>query len=233
MLNNLSEFLDHSNLILNDLKLQGQLPLHKSFLVENCLRTYDVLFCLETLLNSDLNDAEIEHPIGILLRSGLHDFINFQYVTNRCVEKEKLNQEKFILAACEYMNGHYNKIDPSLEIDEQFKHLERFKDFGNKKEYKILGILKEGKDFAKQKKLNFLGLAIDLWEWYSKYEHHGVFTLVMLKHEENKYRRNESIKLLLINVCLSLYTLAEIDSSILDFDTAKVLEEITMRSFND
>lgn len=233
MLKQTNEFLNSAHQILKQFEGENSYPLHVNYLIENSLRTYDLLIAIETLLQSSLEIKELEHPIGILLRSGLYDFIYFQYVSNKSVENQLINQELFENEVREYMNGHFNKIDTTLELDERYKNLDRFKDFGTKKEFKVLGILKGGKNFAKQKKLNYLDEAINLWEWYSKHEHYGVFTNQMYNHDENEIRIKSSISLLYANICLSLYTLSDIDSKIISSDKVKSLEEITLNSMKN
>ncbi len=233
MLKQTNEFLNSAHQILKQFEGENSYPLYVNYLIENSHRTYDLLIAIETLLQSTLKIKELEHPIGILLRSGLHDFIYFQYVLNKSVENQLINQESFENEVREYMNGHFNKIDTTLELDERYKNLDRFKDFGSKKEFKVLGILKEGKEFAKEKKLNYLDAAINLWEWYSKYEHYGVFTNHMYNHDENELKIKSSISLLYANIYLSLYTLSDIDSNILSSDKVKSLEEISLNSMKN
>jgi hypothetical protein len=231
MLNKIKQFLNHSNQILKPFEVENSYPLHINYLLENCFRSYDLLITIETLLKSSKTKKEHEHPIGILLRSGLYDFINFQYVSNKSIENQSINKEIFEKEARGYMNDHYSRINTSFKLHERYKSLDRFKDFEPAKKSNNLKVLKTGKEFAKQKKLIAMEDAINLWEWYSKYEHHGVFTNHIYNHVENNDRVKSSIHYLFSNIYFSLCILSDLDSSILKIDQVKPLQAIILKPF--
>ncbi|MBI2280429.1 MAG: hypothetical protein HYU68_07040 [Bacteroidetes bacterium] len=227
--NNLDKFLFYTNQILEKFEGKNSYTISTNYLIENCFRTYDILVTIDTINKSSLKLQELEHPVGILLRSGLYDFIYSQYIMNTSLVKNQLNIEKLEIEVRKYMNGHFNNINPDLELNDQVKHLDKFKDFGSKKEFKQLGILKQGKSFAIEKKLNYLECAINNWEWYSKYEHYGVFTNHMYnKKDDNRLRMKESIQLLYCNIYFSLISICELNSDLLALNDIEILGEISI-----
>jgi hypothetical protein len=233
-INRIDQYIDVQNLILQRFERSNDYNLSVNYLIETCFRTYDLLISINILLKSDLELTELEHPLGILLRSGLHDFIHLQYMLNKSIESNEFIKESFHSEVREYMNGHFNRIDKNFELSDNLKSIYRFKDYGTKASFKVLGILKEGKDFAKSKKLNFLEQAIDFWEWYSKYEHHGVFTYLMYNQvEDNKKRIFLSINFLLICGVYSLYALLEFGRNEFTLEELNKLEEISLATTLD
>lgn len=220
----LFEFIDKSNRLLMKFNGNNTFPLEVNYLIENCIRSYHVLRALEHLIKNHVPIEELEHPIGILLRSGLNDFINFQYISNKSIKGGKMVVSTFEKEAREYMNGHFNRVDKEYVLREDLKGLDRFQDYGKKERFKELGILKEGINFAKSKKLNYLEVAINNWEWYSKYEHHGVFTNLMYETiEDNHYRNSVSVELICCNMYLSLLVLIDIGFEDLSLDEVEKL----------
>ena len=200
-----------------------------NYLIDNCYRSYDILVSIDCLCKKVINLNEIEHPLGILLRSGLYDFIHFQYYSNKCISKGKFDSKKFAADIDEYLKGHINKIEWDSDLKERYKDIVEYKDDGKLKEFKTMGILKEGKSVAKEKKLNYLQSAIEYWEWYSKYEHYGCFTNKMLMDFKGNYSRiNLSIKVLFANIYLSLLTIYDIDSNLLILEKIKQIENILL-----
>jgi hypothetical protein len=183
---------------------------------------------IEKLDTSSLKEHELEHPIGILLRSGLYDFINFQYLSNSSLEKNgNLNRTTFEERVKEHLSTHFNEIDEELQLKDELKNLKNFSEFGKKKKFKTLSVLKEGKEFAKSKKLNHLEEAISIWEWYSKYEHYGAFTHLMYQHlEENLIRKSTGIHLIMANIYLCLCTLIDLGLDVFKLEELKGMEEI-------
>ena len=225
-LKNIRKFIDQVDEILNKFAKGKEYPIHIEYLIDNCNRTFDILSVIEILLGKGLKSSVLEHPIGLLLRSGLYDFVNFQYISNQSINDEILNIDKFELEVREYMNGHFNKIEIGLDLDVSLRNLDKFRDFGKSKKYRHLGILKEGRSFALSKNLNYLQAAIDIWEWYSKYEHYGVFTSHMINRvSENKNRIKVSINLLYLNIYFSLIMLIDCGIDFLKLDDIKLLEE--------
>jgi len=199
------------------------------YLINNSYRTYDILISINCICSNIKNLSEIEHPLGILLRSGLYDFINFQFYSNKCITNEILDSTKFENEIEEYLKGHFNSMAKNDVIMETYKSILEFKSDGKLKEYKTLGVLKEGRDFANQKKLNYLHSAIDSWEWYSKYEHYGFFTYDMLNDVEgNKNRIYESIKILYYNVYLTMLAIHSIDSTLINLLKIEPIEDIIL-----
>ena len=95
------------------------------------------------------------------------------------------------------------------------------------KKYKEISIFNDGMKTAKEKKLNYLEIAVECWEWYSKYEHYGFFTNKMLaKFEENRLRINTSINLLFANFYFCLLTLSYIDKNLFDLKKADKIKDL-------
>ena len=92
-----------------------------------------------------------------MLRSGLSDFIHNQYYFNKCLVKNLFDKDKYELEISEYLCGHFNRIDPALNGMEEYKEqigIELLRLKANKN-YKEISIIKNGKQTAKDKKLNF------------------------------------------------------------------------------
>ena len=152
-----------------------------------------------------------------------------QCYSNKCISNNKFDSKKFAADIDEYLKGHLNKIEWDSNLKEKYKDFIKYKDDGKLKEFKPLGILKEGKSVAKEKKLDYLQSAIDYWEWYSKYEHYGCFTNKMLMDfEGNIKRRNRSIKILFANIYLSMVAIYDIDSNLLDLEKINQIENILL-----
>lgn len=226
----LTSYLDLTDTILSRLSGVNDFDSSTNFLIETYFRSYDILIAIEKLDASELRQYELEHPTGILLRSGLYDFINFQYLSNSSLEKNGiLNTKTFELKVKEHLSSHFNDIDESYELREDLKNLKSFSEFGKKKKFKTLGVLKEGKEFANSKKLNYLEKAILIWEWYSKYEHYGAFTHYMYKEEEeNQNRKKIAIQLIMANIHLCLCTLIDLGLNKFELSELSRMEEIVL-----
>lgn len=232
MINNLSSFLNFTEIILSRFSGKKDQGTSANFLIEMCFRSYDLLVAIEKLEESELKQTDIEHPVGLLLRSGLYDFINFQYITTSCVEKDKMNRRAFETMVKEYMSSHFNGINEKFELKDDLKNLERFSEFGKKKKFKTLGILKEGKEFAKSKKINYLQEAIAIWEWYSKYEHYGVFTHLMYQELENNHQRKLiAVHLVMSNIHLCFCTLNDLGTDKFQLSELSDMEQILLNFY--
>jgi hypothetical protein len=228
-LEKLNEFLYYSQKILKEFHGENERGIVFNYLVENSFRSYDLLVTIDLLNKSDIPLPQLEHPIGILLRGGLYDFINFQYVSNKSIKKNNLDSDVFEAEVREYMNGHFNKIPEGYELDQSLRLLDKYKGYGTKSNFKALGILKEGKNFAIQKKLNYLESAIEYWEWYSKYEHYGVFTNHMYnKLDDNSVRINLSVQLLFANIYLSLTLMRILELAQITDEDMEILEKLSL-----
>ncbi len=233
-INRLELFLDYSNKVIKEFEGKGTENVSLDYLIENSLRSYDILLSVSILLKSNLGLSELEHPLGILFRSGLYDFIYLQYVMNKSLKNNILDSESLDSEIREYINGHFNKVGKDFELIDSLKGKDRFKDFKSKDRFKELGVLKEGRSFAESKKLPHLKLAIDCWEWYSKYEHYGVFTNLMYNDiEGNRIRVQRSIELLSYNICFSLHLLLELGYDKIKLEDIKKLEDISLDSINN
>jgi hypothetical protein len=231
--NSLSLFLGQTEPILKKFSGTVDHGTVQNFLIEMCFRSYDVLVAIETLELVGLKQNDLEHPVGILLRSSLYDFINFQYIANSTIENQKIDRTLFEKLVKEHLSTHFNNIKDSFELKDELKHLDRFSEFGKKKIFKTLGILKEGKEFAKSKKINYLQEAIGIWEWYSKYEHYGAFTHLMYQEqEENHLRKLTAIQLIMANIHLSLCTLSDFGSDLFDLNELTPMENIILNYKN-
>lgn len=199
-----------------------------------CFRSYDVLVAIETLELVGLKQNDLEHPVGILLRSGLYDFINFQYIANSSIVEQNFNKEQFHEMVREHISTHFNNLKGNFELKDDLKHMERFSEFGKKKNFKTLGILKEGKEFAKSKRINYLQEAIGIWEWYSKYEHYGAFTNLMYQErQENLVRKLTAIHLVMANIHLCLCTLIDFGNELFVLEDISPMEKIIVKFKNE
>jgi len=200
-----------------------------NYLVDCLFRTYDTLHSIEKIVKGEKQLRSFEHPIGILLRSGLSDLIHTQHYSNKCISNGEFDAEKFEFEISEYIYGHFKRIDLSLESFEEYKNqigIEELRLKENKK-YKELNIFNHGMHTAKEKKLNYLVIAVESWEWYSKYEHYGFFTnRLLLNFDGNQQRMNTSIHLLLINFYFCLLTLCDIDNDLFDLEKADEIKRI-------
>ena len=227
----LNGFLNEANLILKDFKKVESKSNSINYLIDCLFRTYDILNSIEKIVKGQANLKSFEHPIGILLRSGLSDFIHHQHYSNKCISKDKFDSGKFEYEISEYLCGHFEKLDPNLEPLEEYKAeigIEELRLKENKK-YKKISIVKNGMSTAKEKKLNYLESAIECWEWYSKYEHYGFFTNRMLsKFEGNQLRMHTSINLLFVNFYFCLLTLVDIDDELFDLPKADEIKHLIL-----
>jgi len=198
----ISAFLDEANLILKNFKSIESKSNSINYLIDSLFRTYDILNSIERIIKGQKNLRSFEHPIGILLRSGLSDFIHNQHYSNKCIVKDAFDVEKFEYEISEYICGHFKRIDPSLEPMNEYKAQIGIEELGLKenKKYKEISIFNHGMNTAKEKKLNYLETAVECWEWYSKYEHYGFFTnRMLLKLDDNLLRIHTSVNLLFVN----------------------------------
>ena len=227
VLNKINVFLSETNRILKKFKDFNHDLLSINYLIDNCYRSYDILIAIECLLKDGKDINEIEHPVGILLRSGLYDFINFSCYTNKCISNNSFNVEKFNNEIDEFRKGHLNKLNWDSDLKEKYQDIIEIRENGKVKESKPLGILKEGVSISIEKKLQYLNDAIKSWEWYSKYEHYGLFTNLMLSDfEGNELRINFSIEMLFLNIYLSLLTISNIDFDAYSLEGIKKIEQI-------
>jgi hypothetical protein len=227
----LEGFLSEANLILKDFeKVKSNLN-SVNYLIDCLFRTYDILNSIEIIVRGQANLKSFEHPIGILLRSGLSDFIHSQCYSNKCITKGKFDSTKFEYEISEYLCGHFEKLDPDLELLEEYKAqigIEELRLKDNKK-YKKISIFKNGMSTAKEKNLNYLETAVECWEWYSKYEHYGFFTNRMLsKIEDNQIRMFTSIYLLFVNFYFCLRTIDDIDDELFDLKKAEEIKRLVL-----
>jgi hypothetical protein len=229
MENSLSLFLEKSGAILKRMHGSNNFGTTQNYLIDLCFRTYDILVAVENLKLSGLKQNELEHPVGILLRSTLYDFINFQYFYNQSIKKGELDKNLFSSLVKEHISSHLNLLSDNFELKEEYKNLDRFSEFGKNKTFKILGVLREGRAFAKSKKINYLEEAISIWEWYSKYEHYGAFTNLMYqKQEENSYRKFTAIQLGMANIYFSLSTMIDLGNELITPKDLKLIETIIL-----
>jgi hypothetical protein len=228
-INHLKNYLNILNETLKPFEGTNSFSILENFLIEYCFRTYDILIAIDLLANSKLKISELEHPIGILIRSGLHDFIYSQYISNKSLVKNKLDLKKFEEEVREHLGNHFNSIDKNIALKDDFISQDKFKNFGSKEKFKVLGILKEGRDFAKQKKLNYLEAAIDYWESYSKYEHYGAFTNHMYNDSKNNETRIlSSLQLLYCHSYFLLLTLIDVNSELIDLSSIDKLGDFAL-----
>lgn len=225
----IDSFLNEANLILKDFKNLESKSKSVNYLIDCLFRTYDILNSIEKIVKEQESLKSFEHPIGILLRSGLSDFIHNQHYSNKCISNEGFDTDKFEYEISEYICGHFKRIDPSLEPMEEYKAqigIEELRLKENKK-YKEINIFKHGMTTAKEKKLNYLEIAVGCWEWYSKYEHYGFFTNRMLmKFEDNLLRVHTSVNLLFVNFYFCLLTLCDIDNTLFDLKKADEIQRL-------
>jgi len=216
-------FLNEANLILKDFKSIDSNSNSVNYLVDSLFRTYDILNSIDKIAKSQESLKSFEHPIGILLRSGLSDFIHNQHYSNKSITKGVFDSKKFEYEISEYICGHLKRINPSLVPLKEYKEqigIEELRLKDNKK-YKEISIFNQGMNTAKEKKLDYLKAAIEYWEWYSKYEHYGFFTnRMLLKFKDNQLRMNSSTYFLFINFYFCLLTLCDIDNQLFDLKKA-------------
>lgn len=227
----LDEFLNEANLILKDFKIVESKFNSVNYLIDCLFRTYDILHSIEKIVKGQQNLKSFEHPIGILLRSGLSDFIHNQHYSNKCISNDKFDSGKFEYEISEYICGHFKRIDPCLGPMEEYKAqigIEELRLKENKK-YKEISIFNHGMNTAKEKKLNYLEIAVECWEWYSKYEHYGFFTnRMLLKFEDNLLRIHTSINLLFVNFYFCLLTLCDINDNLFDLKKADKIQRLIL-----
>ena len=225
----LDNFLNEANLILKDFKNVETKSNSVNYLIDCLFRTYDILFSIEKIVKGQKSLRSFEHPIGILLRSGLSDFIHSQHYSNKCISNGEFDAEKFEYEVSEYICGHFKRIDPSLEPLEEYKAQIGIEELILKenKKYKEIKVFNHGMNTAKEKKLNYLETAVECWEWYSKYEHYGFFTnRMLLKFEDNQLRIHTSINLLFVNFYFCLLTLVDIDDELFDLPKADEIKRL-------
>jgi hypothetical protein len=232
----IENFLNEANLILKDFKNLETNSNSVNYLIDCLFRTYDVLNSIEKIVKGQKSLRSFEHPIGILLRSGLSDFIHNQHYLNKCISNGVFDAEKFEYEISEYICAHFKRIDPSLEPLAEYKAeigIEELRLKENKK-YKEIKIFSHGMNTAKEKKLNYLETAVECWEWYSKYEHYGFFTKKMLlKFEDNLLRIHTSINLLYVSFYFSLLTLFDIDNNLFELKKANEIQRLILEKKNN
>lgn len=232
-LSKIGGFLDEANQILKNFTSVESTSNSLNFIIDVCFRAYDILNSIDLISRNKENLREVEHPIGLLLRSGLSDFIYFQYYSNKCIANNVLDTEKFEYEISEFIAGHFNRIDQSLESLEDYKKQLGIEELKNKIKYKEISIQRQGMSIAKEKKLNYLEVAVECWEWYSKYEHYGFFTnRMLLKFEDNRLRLNTSINLLFASFYFCLIAIQDIDSTLFDLSEADAIQRLVLENTN-
>ena len=181
----------------NSKKFQTPYPASLHFLLEYAKRSKDNLLAVNYLLYNYSLDISLDYPISSILRTCLSDFISLIYVDSNV--NRGTYRTDFEKLAGRFMYDHFNYIP----LDEEQK--ERYKDYikldNNGKSKSILGKAQTISKMIKHIKLNdnkYYIQACHNWEWYSKFDHFGIFTY---------HFRNQGI---MYNLKMHLYTISHI-----------------------
>lgn len=227
-LNILKEFIDLFKLKVDFSSTQTEYVESTNFLIDNSCRSLNILDSVHTLIESCTDSlSTIEHSLGILLRSGLYDYINFSYYSNNCIAGEYFDGSKFEVSILNHSKGHFNRFEWNEELKKEYGDLVEFKENGKIKQFEELRVFPEAVNCAREKGLPILEVAVQAWQWYSKYEHYGYFTPKMLKYtKENEERIDYSIFLLMLNIVLSFMALKDFGVKI--SESEELLSEFEM-----
>ena len=198
---------------LGQIEINNNFPFLNAFLLSNINRSTQVLESFLALNEINTNNR-LEHSIGILLRSALFDFIILSDYSNKSKFKDELDIDKFETKIKHQTLAQLKRLPE--------KHKENFEIL--KRSCQIAGNINELKGVTKLRPYamsindKYFICAIDIWEWYSKYEHYGLFTSDMTTQPDNIIRQNDSVLILMLNVFYSIITYKEFGVMGLDFE---------------
>jgi len=176
----------------------------RQFLTDNIERGIRVLESYIILNNIAVNNC-FEHPIGIMLRSALNDYIVFAFYCNESKVNNIIDYDLLETKIKEQTLAPLNKYKKDSEFVEHYKDFYNYKDNGEIKTFNELkGIMKKAPQNAKNYNDRFLKNVVNLWDWYSKYEHYGIFTPLFYKENDNIVRQNNSVFFIMQNIFYSL-----------------------------
>jgi hypothetical protein len=198
----------------------------RRFLFDNIKRSMETL---ETflILNQVNNTNKYEHSIGILLRTVLLDFITFSYFFNKSKNGVSLDLKLLEKSIENQIKSPLNRLAKDDKLVEAFKYFYQFDENGGVIKFKELpSVIGKVRPYAESTKdINFIR-AIKSWEWYSKYEHYGLFSEVLASYDDNITRQNNSVFFIMVNIYYSFITFNELKVIGFDKDSFenKVLE---------
>ena len=177
--------------------------------------------------------------MGLLLRSALFDFIHFKNFLLKSTktiiddgdEKEVLDIDILDQLVDTYKKTHLNFVpdDYKSKLSENLKDKLNITEEDLGKKHKEVSIYGKIRPNAVNEGINFLIYAIDCWEWYSKYEHYGVFTGEMVSQiEENRSRRENSIVFLYIAFYSYLLLLSDYNVKGISLENIETLKKFFM-----
>ena len=184
------------------------------YLLEYIKRSIDNLDAISCILINIGNDKAFENPLGIILRSGLLDFITLLYNDLKAGEvDDNYYKAEFEDIAKNILFDHFNYLSLDEDLKITFKEFINISDKG-----KVKSGFGEAPKFINMKqtitnqKNNYFYYACEHWEWYSKYEHFGFFSYDMqrLDREGIRNRMFLSISHLIFGINVAIKILSEI-----------------------
>jgi hypothetical protein len=194
----------------------------RNYLADNIQRSLSVLESF-LLVDKENVNGKFEHPIGIMLRSPLLDYIIFTLHAGNATKGDGLDLDKFEKDISEQIKAHLNycKNDPTARAF--YKHIYEKKENGKVREFsEIKSVLKKAHQHAEEFNNPLFSTVAGIWEWYSKYEHYGWFTKGAVDHFDNDYRQKIAVFHIMQYIYLCLTTLADLKVDGLNVKEMKV-----------
>jgi len=190
----------------------------RNYLLDNIQRSLSVLESF-ILVDKENVNGKFEHPIGIMLRSPLLDYIIFTLHAGSATKGDGLDLDKFEKDISEQIKAHLNycKNDPTAR--EFYKHIYEVKENGKVREFsEIKSVLRKVHQYAEKFDYPLFSTVAGIWEWYSKYEHYGWFTKAAVDDLDNINRQNVAVYHIMQYVYLCLLTLVDLKADGLSID---------------